>query len=297
MSTLILVSCARSKIRCPGEHPSCSSCLQRNTACQYDEDVVLGRRNSGSDTPLSHTMQSFSTTVPPPPGGIVDEGNIAESQDGARSSTSYVLPSAFSDLYNSDPFSGLDIHSLLDWTSAENGDDSNSWNWFGLGSQSIIRPPISGADDSSLHVPHLIQTQSQSVENVVSQENNSPLEHLEVPESNCNGDSEERYPMLWPATCVQPLTLPALGKSNSSDVLSSYFSLPRLGIHGTSALKDILKVPFEQLVWPLVSIPSFPSSEKLDYCIDLYFAHFDKVSLPHVFHVIAPAHRLINLRV
>jgi hypothetical protein len=224
-------------------------------------------------------MASIQSNIPPisQEAPVPEKASAAVQEDEAGSSGSYVFPGLFPDFSQSEPYSGPDVLSLLDWNYPENLDDFNITCWPGTG----WSPP---AELLNIHVEDLSPSgnslsQTHPVEPVASSKEDPLHKHLRIPAGSRNVDEEEHYPMLWPATQPKHLILPRLGPSKSSNSFSSYFGLASIGSRGASILQDILKAPFERSLWPSASIPCFPTCQELDHCIDLYFAHFDKVSV------------------
>lgn len=206
------------------------------------------------------------------------KASAAIQEEEVGSGDSYAFPEAFPEFSQSEPTFGLDMLSLLDWSYSDNFDDFNANCWPGGGWVPPMELPNFVVDD--LSTLGRSDAQFQPVESLAPSKDDPLHKHLRIP--GCRRvDDEQNYPMVWPATQPKHLTLPRLGPSKGSNSLSSYFGLPSIGSRGASILQDVLKAPFEQSVWPSACIPSFPTPQELDHCIDLYFAHFDKVRLPN----------------
>lgn len=264
----------RSKVRCTGEYPQCSPCIRRGAPCSYGDDTLSPLRDASAETPGNDGTSNDSIV-----GTALQERNAVQKapalvQDSVAGSTgSYVFTEGFHDLYASDLFPASDMNSFVDLGFPDFNTmlNLNTWPnalWFLSNEQPVL--PIDNMTAS--HIPAM-----QAMEAAQLSQDDSLHKHMPVSERGRSLDEEDRYPMQWLAAQPKCLTLALLGPSKSSSAFSSYFSLPRISSRGALVLEDILKAPYERLVWPLVSIPSFPPSEDLDHCVDLYFAHFDKV--------------------
>lgn len=276
----------RSKVRCIGEYPQCSPCIRRGVPCSYGDDTLSPQRDESAETPGNDGTSNSSIVGPAP-----QEQNAVQKaptliQDNVAASTgSYVFPEGFHDLYASDIFPALDMNSFVDLGFPDYNTMLNQNTWpNALWLLSNEQPVLPIDDMEASHMPAM-----QAMEDAELSQDDSLHKHMPVPERGRNLDEEDQYPMQWLATQPKCLTLALLGPSKSSNAFSSYFSLPRISSRGALVLEDILKAPYERSVWPLASVPSFPPSEDLDHCIDLYFAHFDKVyssiMAPLVYHL------------
>lgn len=85
-----------------------------------------------------------------------------------------------------------------------------------------------------------------------------------------------------PTNGKEPSKLPVLGwPPNADAVYPRRFSLLTVDDGTYESLQNCLRLPLTRSPWQPVSLEAFPSKEKLDYLIDLYFANFDHVSVPH----------------
>ena len=87
--------------------------------------------------------------------------------------------------------------------------------------------------------------------------------------------------MEWNAAPVSLATLPLL-ESTHGHPHPNYYSLPSVGTL-QATLKDLLNSTSKRSIWPNVGLAAFPNAKTLDYCIDRYFLHFDKVRLSTAF--------------
>jgi hypothetical protein len=89
--------------------------------------------------------------------------------------------------------------------------------------------------------------------------------------------SEETFSIDWQFTPTQHLILPYLGGSDESLPPASYFEAASITTDTRIKLLDSIQIPLEHGPWQPISMANFPSCRKLAHCIDLYFAHFNKV--------------------
>ena len=81
--------------------------------------------------------------------------------------------------------------------------------------------------------------------------------------------------MEWNAAPISLTTLPQLGQSQT-DPHQNYYSLPSVGPIQTT-LTELVKSISKRSIWSDVDLALFPNAKRLDYCVDCYFLHFDKV--------------------
>lgn len=60
---------------------------------------------------------------------------------------------------------------------------------------------------------------------------------------------------------------------------SRHFDLPLVDNATHTRMQQCLQVPLSRTLWDPISLASFPSASQIDYLVDLYFSHFDMVSL------------------
>lgn len=100
----------------------------------------------------------------------------------------------------------------------------------------------------------------------------------DIPRNNCEPD--DPWPMEWYATSLHNSELPILGNPQDEEIDgSSFFGMIPVTDATIQRLKDATRLPSGSPMWPELNLDKFPSKRKLDHCIDLYFAHFHRVSL------------------
>jgi hypothetical protein len=169
------------------------------------------------------------------------------------------------------------IHSNLDWIFDSNLNDF---------SQVELRSPnfnrlFSGPSMDPAHVfqdqPTLIPLKDTDwAKNGSGEVTSIPSLPIPVPHNQCGPD--DPWPMEWHATQGQALELPVLGgQQEGSGSTPIFYPTTPVSPSARMALQDILRAPLMQSPWPILNTPSFPSEEKLNHCIDMYFMHFDRV--------------------
>ena len=100
-----------------------------------------------------------------------------------------------------------------------------------------------------------------------------------TPLDRCSPD--DVWPMEWHAASNQRLTLPVLGlhPGDYDITLGSFYHLTHISEDARNRLLNSMRLPLERVPWQTVSLANFPSKEKLDHCLDMFFRHFDRVSL------------------
>jgi hypothetical protein len=98
-----------------------------------------------------------------------------------------------------------------------------------------------------------------------------------TPRDHCNPD--DVWPMEWHAASAQPLTLPTLGSAGDERDTNSgfFFSIKSVSEPARAKMVNSIRLPLQRSPWQTVSLANFPSKEKLDHCIDLFFRHLDRV--------------------
>jgi hypothetical protein len=106
------------------------------------------------------------------------------------------------------------------------------------------------------------------------------LSSLPVPTPRDRCDPDDPWPMEWHSTPAQFLVLPSLGEPDDDYSLDPAY-YPTMAVNSSirTRLQESVRLPLERPPWQAVSLANFPSKAKLDHCIDLYFAHFDRVGI------------------
>lgn len=112
-------------------------------------------------------------------------------------------------------------------------------------------------------------------------ESNEEIDELPqpTPQDRCNPD--DVWPMEWHAASAQCLTLPNLEPLNQDLNMKtgSFYPIQSVTESMRARLLNSVRLPLERVPWQTTSLANFPSKDKLDHCIDLFFRHFDRVCL------------------
>lgn len=80
---------------------------------------------------------------------------------------------------------------------------------------------------------------------------------------------------IYPIATQNHMSLPSLGSDTpEGNAFSRFYPIPSVTDSTWHELQKCVLLPFEHNTMQTLNLESFPSREKLDCCIDLYFAHF-----------------------
>jgi hypothetical protein len=222
----------RSKIKCRGEKPSCSSCSRRGVPCIYD------RRLNRNVVQPTQTDDHFDVIAPEVDLGQPSEPSIP------------IFPDVFIPVLDSQ----IDMN--LDWLF------SDTFNNVAL-AQPFATNEEQPIPSSVFDVPSSLS-----------------LSTLPGSARRNSGGPDAPWPMAWNATPIQSFNLPPLGSQENYIKGPTYFSLTPISASTRTTLLNYLRLALENALWQNVSLDAFPSQEKLDHCVDMFFAHFDRVRHP-----------------
>ncbi|OQV01808.1 Fungal specific transcription factor domain-containing protein [Cladophialophora immunda] len=98
---------------------------------------------------------------------------------------------------------------------------------------------------------------------------------LLTPQPQEMGDPGDPWPLDTPRPTQSHMALPALGgEGHDFHAFARFFSVMPVSDRTWHALRKCLMLPFEHNSIQSLNLDQFPSKEKLDHCIDLYFAYF-----------------------
>lgn len=106
----------------------------------------------------------------------------------------------------------------------------------------------------------------------------NPFTPSEEPENSQVSVPEDRWPMEWYPVPAQLSALPPLGRSGQLLTYSRHFEVSPITASIREGILNTIRQSTQKSPWPTVALADFPSEATLDCCIDLYFAHFHKVS-------------------
>lgn len=93
-------------------------------------------------------------------------------------------------------------------------------------------------------------------------------------------DAVERFDpddaMVGHAAPLTAFSLPQLVGYGEIEDYSPFYLTKPFATSTRALMESWLRMPLEQKLWDTVSLQAFPSKERLDQCVDLYFAQFDQ---------------------
>jgi hypothetical protein len=280
----------RSKIRCPAEHPTCSTCRKRQAKCVYASSINRNANlNPNHVTGISHA--TFKTaghdlrTLPLATEGLRENQRLTEDRSGIRFRENAALPvehNLFSEIdtslrVDSDSLLGMHLFSPM----SEEADLQTNLSWIFDDFPDIIFPslPVTPKLESGPFPPQTLDVAPPQVitpDTTRSRENLPP--DLPMLDSQEILSPVQTMPVDRHTNSTARLVLPPLGGVDEHLPPASYFVLTSITPTTRTKLLDTIRVPLEQGPWEAVSLTNFPSCQKLAHCIDLYFAHFNTVS-------------------
>jgi hypothetical protein len=112
----------------------------------------------------------------------------------------------------------------------------------------------------------------------IDDENGIPNLPIPTPRDRCPLD--DPWPMEWHSAPAQHLILPTLGAVDENSTEARYYPTVPVNDAARANMQYSIRLPLERVPWQVVSLANFPSNAKLDHCINLYFAHFERVCRP-----------------
>ncbi|RVX69951.1 hypothetical protein B0A52_05786 [Exophiala mesophila] len=90
-----------------------------------------------------------------------------------------------------------------------------------------------------------------------------------------NGPSSENWLLDHAMLPGRPLAIPKLGADRvDHQALGSHYQIERMTQSDSERVQHYIKVSLERPLWKSIATDYFPSKEKLDHCIDLFFANW-----------------------
>lgn len=171
-------------------------------------------------------------------------------------------------------YSGFET-TTFDWLFTQNKEDLS----LPLGEGFCLNSLIDQEQASQAHVTSgLLLPEDQSlVDPIDDRESVSPELGVPTPQNRCNPD--DPWPMEWyAAPSDQSIVLPVLGGSgNSIPDGSSYCQMTPMTDAAVDSVQKTLQMAVERTPGSPIRLGNFPSKEKIDHCIDRYFAHYHRV--------------------
>ncbi|KAF2099256.1 hypothetical protein NA57DRAFT_55232 [Rhizodiscina lignyota] len=275
----------RAKIKCSGEPDQCAACKRRGVACSYPAPPSFGSASAGASAGTPAGTESISpVSVPLSEQSHLPVNSTAEAHEfpnGLQESTPSTLNPVFgvetafpTDMYTQNPlpiddFAFFDFSNDLDLNWLFNNSPSD--DLFGSSPEFLANfQSLPDLQDN----PTATHFSSLDFKVERGPQNDEPKEKLKAFTSNI--PAEDPWPMAWNA---EPLPegkpLPPLARPDEVPprVTGSFQKRPIL----PQARDDIQRVLGSSLgrpPWGTVSLANFPTTEMLNYCIDLFFARF-----------------------
>jgi hypothetical protein len=301
------LSCSQSKIRCNGEQPTCSSCRKRNITCTFPEPRTLQSRISRA---LNHegTLTESFRAFPQPSTVLPSVEHAPSSTDNSPFTENHSMKDSTGQGYPRDSpqarhqrlstdmhlempagltpnmtftsFDHLDFNSNLDWIlEATSSDDllwgSDNFDARGFPDGGTFQHHNMPASQRSVPpINHACELSSGSTKATTSQ-SQEPLAGLLIPQPQATRSYGDPWPLETPRPPQRHITLPALGSDRPQHIPTDrYYHIKPTTDETWYALQRCLRSPFDYSSLQSLSLEYFPSKEKLDHCIDLYFTHF-----------------------
>ncbi|KAL6228769.1 fungal-specific transcription factor domain-containing protein [Aspergillus navahoensis] len=299
------LSCARSKTRCNGERPTCSSCKRRNLTCTFERPAsgsYQQRRTqyNNSDESLGAASEQNSSVLPPALpefsslGGARSVATLTTSEtesielnmnqsnpnldwpNSSLTAAADLVPKASAG-FSSDllftAFDNPDFNTNADWILESSGSEE-----FPTGLDSLGTVTGDGDPLSQLLLMSAPQTTLPSAKNDAAScdpGDGAALGGLLIPQPRDTLDYGDPWPLETPRPPPRHISLPPLGSDQQeSSSRGRYYTLMPINDRTWHALQKCIQLPFEHNTLQSLSLDNFPSKEKLNHCIDLYFAHF-----------------------
>lgn len=281
--TIISPTLYRSKIKCPGEKPICSSCVKRNHHCEYTAV------QSSPKSPTSHVPPSTTELQ-----SVFDQDATSTSVQQSEATMHNVTDTAITHYYDqhadlryttpSQPPAMFDFGSIF--ADASYNPNFESVAWIFEENLDEVFPSVPASPRHNLSAFTLGNADVQQAQNLEQEYQQTIIgsEELEdlpqpTPRDHCSPD--DVWPMEWHASSAQHLVLPTLGSVGEDFEVSSgsFYAVANITEQARARMENSIRLPLERTPWQTVSLAHFPSKEKLDHCIDLFFRHFDRVRI------------------
>ncbi|KAK5040505.1 hypothetical protein LTS07_001003 [Exophiala sideris] len=176
-------------------------------------------------------------------------------------------------------FDDMDFNSNLDWIlDVGNGEDiSDQSGLLDFSGSCGNQPSQAGVISAPQTAPLAAEEQMSPMRGRHEQYSTdaTALGGLLTPQPHETGEPGDPWPFEMPRPPQNHLSLPALGSDmETSRTFTKFFNMMVLNDRTWHSLQRCLMLPFEHNPRQTLSLDQFPSKEKLDHCLDLYFAYF-----------------------
>ncbi|KAM0455074.1 hypothetical protein ACHAPV_007963 [Trichoderma viride] len=272
----------RSKIKCSGDHPQCLACSQREVLCTYSLSSTGCEQKRRCDSLTKPAYRSTPGTTASYIFNHQEETPIVLETVEVNDREKQLFPSDtdIQSSTSSTPFPGPTFGPLstekvdeifphnnsiphweaanIDWMLRDTGDIVD-FNTLGFSTDHILVD----------HTSHLLWSTYQNPFNVA-QEPASKYKESAI--------QQEGWLLDPPEVAEQSLDVPGLGEQRvDQSVTGSYTQLRDLTDDDRDRIQQAAKSCLEEPIWEPISFAAFPSKEKLDHCIDLFFVNFQPV--------------------
>ncbi|CZR68334.1 uncharacterized protein PAC_18233 [Phialocephala subalpina] len=299
-------ACVKSKTRCSGERPCCSSCRKRKSSCSYDiaaPDWTPDRLPIQATTPNNSLVHSESAAE------YLEDNRIDTLPLDLETTLPVMNRSTFGEIGDPGPLNTVTFDNALPTDSFFADVFQSSTHNEHLAFESLFHRTITGdllvSNYSTRYT--LEQLSGQSGDSFLTSSDSTSVNfgnHNEAADRGRGQSNEPILPVLsprdssepdnpwameWCADAAQLESLPALGLSNDH-IPPRYFAIEGMSTSTWDNLQKTIRLAIEHGPWAAISLANFPSKEKLDCCIDLYFARFhaapntslkELLSIPH----------------
>lgn len=272
----------RSKIKCSGDHPQCLACSQREVLCTYPSSSTGCEQKRQCDSLAKPAHRSTAGVTAPYVFDLQTESsNSLETVEASgRDSQLFSSETDLQSSASSTPFPVPTFGPLVTEKVDEIFPHNNSIpHWEAANIDWMLRDAGDRVDFSTLgfsdHIPldptsHLLWSTYQNPFNVA-QEPASKYKESAI--------QQEGWLLDPPELAEQSLDVPELGEHRiDQSMTGSYTQLRDLTDDDRDRIQQAAKSCLEEPIWAPISFAAFPSKEKLDHCIDLFFVNFQPVS-------------------
>lgn len=273
---------SRSKIKCSGDHPQCLACSQREVSCTYPLSSTGCEQKRKCDSRTKLVLRSTPSVTAPYTFNHQEESPIGLERVEANDRETQLFSSE-TDIQtstSSTPFPAPTFGPLSTEKADEIFPHNNSIpHWEAANIDWILRDAGDGVDFNTLgfssdhlpvdHASHSLWSTYQNPFNVA-QEPASKYKESAV--------QQEGWLLDPPELAEQSLDVPRLGGNRiDQSRTGSYTQLRDLTDDDRDRIQQAARACLEEPIWAPISFAAFPSKEKLNHCIDLFFVNFQPV--------------------
>ena len=272
----LLTGLFRSKVKCKAEVPVCSSCRKRKVNCRYGPSPTKQVAEPASTATIADE-NVFSASEPLISGHVsavrsgIDAGlpSPLSTRDvnEHRRTPDYSSSLTYMDLFSLDPLNeNLNVQPSFGWIFDDLPD---------VGFQTFPEFDEAFPTTPSQHHPNIMPQQSTSAG--ITEGPDSRIQAHPLSSADDRTAPEDSWPSDWEYSQAQRLILPDIGGPDETVPAANHYSTSPITTSGRLKIIDSIRIPLDRGPWPNVSLTKFPSCDRLDHCVDLFFVHFNKV--------------------